>query len=184
MLRILAVSSALMLGALVVTQAKSMNEGNKENSLARVRNRFDLTVKASYADTTTLFGPSGERAWAGKDWNPQFLYPSPEHDEEGAVFTVQHGSHKSVWVNSIRDIQARHFQYVYFIPDALVTVIDVHFSPVNDSSTRVEVTYTRTALNPEANDHVRALGEKDITSGPEWQESIDHYLKSRNQAAH
>lgn len=177
MIRFCMAATVLVLGTLLSAQTKPANE---ENSLAHVRNSFVVVVNASYRETAVLFGPSGERVWAGKEWNPQFLYPLPERDVEGAVFTVQHGSHKSVWVNSIRDIEARHFQYVYFIPDALITTIDVRFSPVNEGTTSVEVVYTRTALTPEANSHVLALGESDRSSGQEWQQSIDRYLKSKN----
>jgi hypothetical protein len=181
MVRFCSISILLMLGTLISAQT---NPAHDDHSLAHVQNHFTLVVKASYEDTAILFGPSGERVWAGKDWNPQFLYPLPERDVEGAVFTVQHGSHQSVWVNSIRDIAARHFQYVYFIPDALVTVIDVRFSPMDAGTTNVEVVYTRTALAPETNDHVRALGEHDGANGPEWQESIDLYLNSKSLVKH
>jgi hypothetical protein len=174
-------STVLFLATLLSAQSKP---AAREDSLAHVRNSFVVVVNASYPDTAALFGPSGERVWAGKDWNPQFLYPLPEQDIEGAVFTVQHGSHKSVWVNSVRDLEAKHFQYVYFIPDALITTIDVRFLPVNKGKTNVEVVYTRTALTPEANDHVLHLGESDRASGQEWQQSIDRYLQSRNTLAH
>jgi len=181
MTRFFLCSTVLILSILVSAQSKP---AAGENSLAHVRNSFVVVVGASYLDTAALFGPSGERVWAGKEWDPQFLYPLPESDIEGAVFTVRHGSHKSVWVNSVRDLEAKHFQYVYFIPDALVTTIDVRFLPVNKGTTNVEVVYTRTALTPEANDHVLHLGESDRASGPEWQQSIDRYLQNRNPVAH
>ena len=52
---------------------------------------FDIVVHAPYAVTAPLFGPMGERAWSGKHWNPEFIYPRPAPDHEGAVFTVRHG---------------------------------------------------------------------------------------------
>jgi hypothetical protein len=59
--------------------------------LLHLSTSFDLTVHASYAKTAPLFGPEGERAWAGKHWNPEFIHPQPAKDVEGAVFTIQHG---------------------------------------------------------------------------------------------
>ncbi len=41
--------------------------------LAHVRNSFTLTVRARYKVAAPLFGPNGERAWAGNDWDPQFI---------------------------------------------------------------------------------------------------------------
>jgi hypothetical protein len=141
-----------------------------------VSSSFDLTVHASYARTAPLFGPQGERAWAGKHWHPEFLHPQPARDVEGAVFTIQHGPFKAVWVNTLFDIEARHFQYVYFLPDIMVTVIDVRFKPVSASETAAHVVYTRTAITPDGNEHVTAMSEGDKTAGAEWQQAIDKYL--------
>jgi len=63
-------------------------------TLARSRASFDLIVHQPYPEAAKLFGPEGERAWAGSHWNPEFLHPQPAADVEGAVFTIQHGSMK------------------------------------------------------------------------------------------
>jgi hypothetical protein len=144
--------------------------------LLHLSTSFDLVVHASYAVTAPLFGPEGERPWAGKHWNPQFIHPQPAADVEGAVFTIQHGAFHATWVNTLFDVEGRHFQYVYFMPDVMVTVIDVRFKPENADSTAVHVVYTRTALTPEGNEHVAAMNEGDKKAGKEWQEGIDDYL--------
>ncbi len=151
--------------------------------LEHVSTSFDLTVHASYARTAPLFGPEGERAWAGKHWNPAFLHPTPARDVEGAVFTMQHGPFKAVWVNTLFDMEGRHFQYVYFLPEIMVTVIDVRFKPVSASETAVNVVYTRTALTPEGNEHVTAMSEGDRSAGAEWQQAIDQYLEESQSGA-
>lgn len=144
--------------------------------LLRTSSSFDLVVHASYAKTAPLFGPEGERGWGGKHWNPEFIFPLPAHDEEGAVFTVKHGPYKAVWVNTAFDVDARHFQYVYFLPDLMVTVIDVRFKQLDADSTGVNVVYTRTAITAEGNEHVTAMTESDKTAGKDWQTAIDDYL--------
>jgi hypothetical protein len=146
-----------------------------------VSTSFDLVVHAPYAKTAPLFGPEGERPWAGKHWNPEFLHPQPAADIEGAVFTIQHGPYKAVWVNTLFDLEARHFQYVYFMPDLMVTVIDVRFKPEGADVTGVNVVYTRTALTPEGNEHVAAMSEGDKTAGKDWQKGIDDYLAESNR---
>lgn len=137
---------------------------------------FDLAVHASYAVAAPLFGPEGERPWAGEHWNPQFIHPQPAADVEGAVFTIQHGPIRAIWVNTLFDVEGRHFQYVYFLPDLMVTVIDVRFNPIGADSTAVHVVYTRTAVTPEGNEHVTAMTEGDKKAGKEWQGVIDEYL--------
>lgn len=137
---------------------------------------FDLTVHASYAETAPLFGPEGERPWAGKHWNPQFIYPIPAKDVEGAVFTIQHGPLNATWINTLFDVENRHFQYVYFLSGLMVTVIDVRFKLLGGNETAVHVVYTRTALTPEGNEHVTAMNHGDQTAGKEWQQGIDEFL--------
>jgi hypothetical protein len=144
--------------------------------LLHLSTSFDLVVHASYGVTAPLFGPEGERPWAGKHWDPQFIHPLPAADVEGAVFTIQHGPFHATWVNTLFDVEGRHFQYVYFMPDVMVTVIDVRFKPEGADSTKVHVDYTRTALTLEGNEHVAAMTEGDKTAGKEWQQAIDEYL--------
>jgi hypothetical protein len=126
-----------------------------------------------------LFGPEGERCWAGKPWDPKFLYPRPAKDIEGAVFTVQHGSHTSVWVNTIFELSGGRMQYVSFIPDALVSVIDVRLTALDSNTTEVAVTYIRTALSTDANEHVHTLAANDRANGPQWQQSIEACLENQ-----
>jgi hypothetical protein len=150
---------------------------------ARVSNTFRFVVPASLSRSSALFGPEGERCWAGKNWQPEFLHPQPAEDVQGAVFTVQHGPHKSVWVNTVFDPVAGRMQYVSFIPDALVFTVEVRLSVLAPSSTKVEVTYVRTALDAAANEDVVVMGKRDAESGPEWQRSIEECLASEGKAA-
>jgi hypothetical protein len=146
---------------------------------ARVETSFDVLVHAPYVQAARLFGPEGERAWAGKDWDPQFVYPQPGHDEQGAVFTIQHGPFEAVWVVARHDFEARHFQYVYVIAQIMVCTIDVEFTLVDAGTTNVHVTYVRTALSPQGDGRVAAMAKGDSSAGQEWQAAIDGYLAGR-----
>lgn len=148
-------------------------------SLAHVSNSFAFTVDASMREAAPLFGPEGERAWAGDDWDPQFVFPIPARDVEGAVFTVRHGEHTAVWVNTIFDIGAGRMQYVYVLADLLTTTIDVRLHAIDAAHTKVDVAYVRTALRPEANEHVVAMGKHDGAQGPVWEGKIRTYLQRR-----
>jgi len=151
--------------------------------MMHVETSFEVVVHASYAETAPLFGPQGERAWAGEDWDPKFIHPQPAQDREGMVFKVKHGPFSAVWVNTLFDVNEHHFQYVYFLPDIMVTTIDVRFKPVDAGTTRVDVTYARTAVTVAGNEHVATLSEGDRRAGKEWQQAIDKYLAKRKEAA-
>ncbi len=154
-----------------------------EAAPAHVRNSFRFTVQAPLSRAAPLFGPEGEKCWAGEYWAPEFLYPQPGKDVEGTVFTVQHGPHKSVWVNTLFDLNSGRMQYVSFVPDTLVFTVDVRLTPIGPSITSVTVTYVRTALSTDANDHVQALGVSDGESGAHWQEAIEGCLGKQHKSA-
>jgi len=146
-------------------------------SPAHVVNTFRFQLAAPLARVAPLFGPEGERCWAGQHWDPHFLYPQPARDGEGAVFTVvQHGTHTSVWVNTLFDLAAGRMQYVAVIPGIVLSVIDVRLAAIDASHTTVEVTYARTALDPAMNDHVTSMGAGDGDNGPNWQQAIEPCL--------
>src|SRR5271163_1891127 len=108
---------------------------------AHVSNSFHFVIRAPLSRAAPLFGPEGERCWAGQHWNPEFLYPQPGKDIQGAVFMVQHGPHTSVWVNTLFDPAAGRMQYVAFIAGAFVSTVDVRLTALDPSSTSVAVTY-------------------------------------------
>jgi len=151
--------------------------------VAHVENGFEFTVHAPLRRAAVLFGGSGERAWGGGRWNPRFLYPQPERDQPGEVFTVAHGHVRSTWVNTAFDLDAGHLQYVYVVPDVQAAIIDVHLAPKDESSTSVRVLYRRTALDPAQNDHVTELGRHDRDSGKQWEAAIEEHLRSGVLAA-
>jgi hypothetical protein len=172
-------SCLLLLWVVTMTNDKSLDASQASASPAHVSNRFRFTVGAPLSRAATLFGPEGERCWAGEHWNPEFLYPQPGKDVQGAVFRIQQGPHKSVWVNTLFDLAAGRMQYVSFIPEALVSTVDVRLTALDPSSTSVEVTYARTALDAAANDDVEAIGKSDLASGPHWQKAIEMCLAEK-----
>lgn len=172
----------LLIVAAQVATGQSQAPTAPTEMLMHTETAFSLVLRLPYAETAPLFGPEGERPWAGKHWDPQFIYPRPAHDTENAVFTVKHGAFSAVWVNTAFDVEARHFQYVYFIPELMVTTIDVRFKSLNQATTQVNVVYARTAVTADGNEHVVAMTEGDKSAGKDWQQAIDSYLATRKTA--
>jgi hypothetical protein len=141
---------------------------------AHTEERFAFTAMAPMEVVAPLFGADKERVWS-PGWNPQFIHPLPASDEQGMVFDVAHSHLKAAWVNTEFDLKNGRIQYVYVIPDALVTVITLRLTP-DGKRTRVEVEYDRTALTAEADSHLRHMAEGDRTSGPDWEQHVNGYL--------
>lgn len=136
--------------------------------------KFAFTTNAAMEQVAPLFGADKERMWA-PEWNPQFIYPFPAGDEEGMVFAVAHQHLRSTWINTAYDTKNGRFQYVYLIPDEMVTMITIRLTP-QENKTRVDVDYQRTALNSEANSHVRHMALGDRNAGPDWDKWINGSL--------
>ena len=90
-------TAAIML--LTATIAPAQEPAVSTETLLHTRTEFSFTVDAPFDQVAPLFGANEERKWASH-WNPQFIYPSPAHDQPGMVFKVTHGQLTSVWVNT------------------------------------------------------------------------------------
>src|SRR5437899_2625526 len=156
---IIVICVALLVG--VGLLAYHLHRRNAPGSV-RERSQFEFVAHAPYAQVFPLFGAEKERVWAGKEWDPTFIYPKPANDVQGAVFTVKHGHATSVpWVNTAFDSQRGHVQYVYVIPETLTTLIDIHIAPQDAQNTKVNVVYERTALTAGGDGRVHRMAEND-----------------------
>lgn len=160
---------------LAVLSSKLRAKGRAEQRV-HTEEKFEFTVAASADRVALLFGADKERAWA-PEWDPQFIWPSTAVDREGMVFTVAHGNKNAIWVSTLFEPRDGHCQYVYVLPDVMVTVISLQWNPQGTNS-HVTVKYDRTALSVDANPIVLGMAEHDAKSGPEWQKRLGTYLKS------
>ena len=56
------------------------------------------------------------------------------------------------------------------------TLIDIHLTRISVQKTGVSVVYERTALVPEANEHVQHFANEDAGAGKEWGDAINAYF--------
>jgi hypothetical protein len=143
------------------------------SSALRLRNEFTITVHAPLEVAVGLFGAHGERAWAGKDWDPQFLHPVPPEDRAGAIFRMPLRGRDRLWLTTVFDRAQGHVRHVYLLGDSSVTVIDIQLVPVDRENTTATVVYERTSLSPSADDDVRTLASGDAAQAPEWETAIN-----------
>jgi len=172
---LLNVTLTLLMGVVLCCAVSAQDTGSSGVALAHTRIEFHFVVNAPLEQAAPLFGANEERKWA-PEWNPQFIYPIPAHDQQGMVFRVEHGDHSAVWINTAFDLAAGHIQYTYVLSDAMATLIDIHLTRDSAQKTGVTVLYERTALIPEANEHVQHFAKGDEKAGKEWEEAINGYF--------
>ena len=159
---------------LLLSAIRGVRVGQGETR-AHTEEKFAFTANAQMERVAPLFGADKERAWAPM-WDPQFIYPSSAKDVPGMVFTVAHHHLQAAWVNTEFDIANGRIQYVYMVPEIMVTLITLRLQP-HGKQTLVEVEYDRTALSPGADARVREMAQQDRVSGPEWEYQINQYLQ-------
>jgi len=152
-----------------------MSAAASRQGAVHTREQFEFIADAPLDVAWPLFGADAERAWA-PDWDPIFIWPGAAADQEGMVFKVGQGDHTAVWVNTALDRAANRIQYVYVIPDLVVTVITLRLSR-SGPATHVAVTYERTALADAAGEAVNQMAGRDKMAGPEWAQQINQYLR-------
>jgi hypothetical protein len=173
--------SLLTLFAGVIGSTYLHAEEAVQPKLTHTHEEFGFVVNAAYEEVFPLFGAYEERKWA-EGFDPQFIHPSPAHDQQGMVFTWQLGGKPSVWANTAFDPSSGHVQYVYFVNDTMVTLIDIHVTKVGAAEARVDVVYERTALRAEANEQVTKHATDDRTRDKEWAEMINGYFAKAQTA--
>ncbi|MGB8768099.1 MAG: hypothetical protein WCC92_00675 [Candidatus Korobacteraceae bacterium] len=178
------ISALILLAALATGIDASAQEPAAPTGTAplHTRTEFSFTVDAPFEQVVPLFGANEERKWSS-GWNPQFVYPTPAHDQQGMVFTVAHGQFTSVWVNTAFDLAAGHIQYAYVLNNAMAVLIDIHATPQGPQKTAVTVVYERTALMPEANEHVQHFAKGDAGAGKEWGDAMNAYVAKAGKTA-
>jgi hypothetical protein len=160
----------------VVVPSSLLAQESDHTLLAHTRITFTFTVNAPFGQAAPLFGADEERKWA-PGWDPQFVYPNPAKDQAGAVFLVKHGPNSSVWTTTAFDLTDGYVQYVYVMNHVMVTLIDIRLTRHSAQRTGVSVTYERTALTSQANDHIADLAKQDEGFAKEWEDQINDYLQ-------
>jgi hypothetical protein len=147
---------ALFLGYIPVTTAQATAPAATDEG--HVSTTMTFVVKAPMQKAAPLFTPTGMQCWLGSHFQPEIVHAQLVKDTAGAVFTMQQGPQKSVWVNTLLDVKDGRMQYAMFVPDTMVTIVEVRMISDGKDATRVELTHTMTALSADARAALKSMG--------------------------
>ena len=141
--------------------------------------RIDLPID----QCQRLFTPAGEELWVD-GWRPAYLHPKDGRTEPGMVFTTGTGPDFSIWTLADFDTRAHYARYVRVTPASRAGFVEVRCASVDSASTRVEVTYSLTALNDEGERLLDGfIGEAFVRMIEGWKKSIDARLAMLRDAS-
>ena|SRR5579864_1271435 len=140
---------------------------------------FALTVQASIVLHLAappnlafpLFDPVNEARW-DPDWKPVLLR---QRVQQGLVFLTDDERGRSVWLLDRYDPAGYALRYVVTAP-SLIDQIDISLRPGGGWASIATVTYTRTSLDPSADEQVRRFGMHFPHQAPHWESAINRAL--------
>ncbi len=143
----------------------------------RISHTHMLEFTAFIEQVFPLFTPVKEKLWLTHWEFAPIYHETPSLEESGAVFITQHGNQpEEFWVMADYDPQQHRVQYVRFLPELMVTTIQIECVQLGDQ-TRVSVTYTRTGLSEAGNAKLISFTAESYREQMAfWQRAIQYYL--------
>jgi hypothetical protein len=178
----------------VVRQRAHLDPGLEGNMVfsaftsRRVSSTGIITLDSPLREVFPLFGPIREREWA-VGWDPQILYSTTDLVEEHMVFKTPshhgHGEPDCTWTVSKYVPDQGLIEYTVFTPERLWWITIQCCEDIPNQTTEAEITYTYTGLTDKGN----AINEKALQLTyahdlRDWEEAINHYLKTGERREH
>lgn len=148
---------------------------NHANHLTRSHH---IDLDAPPAEVFPLFTPAGEKLWI-REWDPRFLHPASGETQQGMVFTTGAGDDQTFWALVDYDPQRYRARYARVTPASRFGFVEVACT-ARGAGTRVEVTYTFTALTDAGNAFLEQFSEAAFRKMIEgWKALLDDWLRRR-----
>lgn len=128
-----------------------------------------------------LFSPEGEKLWV-PGWEYENIMGTTTLHEDYVFLTESHdhAAGAAVWIVKHYDPEVYRVQYYKIEPGEKVGIVTVVCTPLNDSSTRVDVTYTYTGLSERGNRFIANFTKEDYEDFiTEWKELLEVYFKKK-----
>jgi|GEM_PF-600223 len=145
-----------------------------------IKKQASITLNGTIDVVWPLFDPLNEGKWAPA-WRPEILYPTDGTVQEGMVVRthgMQGDQGKLVWTVTRYDPGKHHITYTVTNPERTF-MVDVQCSEHGASYTDATITYRFVGLTDLGNQVSERSAERLFRSDlKDWQEAINHYLKT------
>jgi hypothetical protein len=162
----------------VISSALHSSKGETMRSVKHTRS-FEMPVPVE--TLFPMFSPEGEKHWA-PGWDYENVMGTTDLSEDYVFLTGthDHGTTEAVWIVKAYDPESHFVQFYKVEPGDKVGVITVLCEELENSNTRVRVTYRYIPLSETGEAFVSAFDEKayDAFIG-EWKRLLSEYFESR-----
>ena len=158
----------------VVLPSAEPQKSDLASSRLHVERSFTIALNARPDVAVRAFGALAEEKWA-HGFRPQFAYPNPPKDVEGAVFTLQ-APKTQIWLLQTWDMVHHIVRYVAVDPGVKITALVIRVAPFGTDKSRATVTYDRTSLSQAGDAEVADFAKTFASGAPHWEKAINGYL--------
>ena len=140
---------------------------------------FDLDRPV--AELFPLFSPEGEKLWA-PGWDYENIMGTTELSEDYVFLTRNHdhGAAEAIWIVKTYDPAAHLVEFYKIEPGHKVGLVTVKCSALAAAKTRIEVTYTYTALSVAGEAFIQGFGSEEYDQFiNEWQQLLVDYIERK-----
>ena len=150
----------------------------------RIELSYNQTINAAAETVFPLLCPVRESEWLD-GWNYEMIYSESGMTEAGAVFSTTHiGEEDTIWVITLYDIFNHRIHFTRFTPGIKVCVIEIEVKNNQDSSSRIHIVYTYTAISRAGNQFIDNFDKNSfIESVRFWEASMNYFLETGQQLA-
>ena len=150
----------------------------REFKAKRVTRQYVQTINAAPSVVHSLICPVKEAEWL-EGWDYNLIFSHSGVAEHGCVFTSQSAGEETIWLITKRDDARCETEFARFTPGSRVAFVTVCVEDGGQQMSRVNISYTITALTAAGNKFVENFTEENFVKDMQfWEATMNHYLKT------
>ena len=145
----------------------------------RVTRNYIQTINAEPSRVHALICPVKEAEWLD-GWDYDLIFSHSGVAEPGCVFISRsEGEKDTIWLITKRDDQACETDFARITPDSRAAYVTVRIEDGDKHTSRVDITYTITALTEAGNKFVENFTEENFVKDMKfWEATMNYYLET------
>lgn len=145
----------------------------------RLVRTYKQTLYGDKKEIFDLLCPVREKDWL-QGWDYDMVYSRSGYAEKGCVFQTDNDYGRFQWVISKHDPENFEIQFVKFIQDKIVVLLDINLIDGEAGRIYCNIEYIYTALNDEMTNtmHKENRIENFNNHMKLWEDSLNYYLKN------
>ena len=145
----------------------------------RVTRNYIQTINAEPARVHALICPVKEAEWLD-GWDYDLIFSNSGVAEPGCVFISRSkGEKDTIWLITKRDDQACRTEFARITPESRVAHLTIRIEDGGNHTSRVDITYTITALTEAGNNFIENFTEENFVKDMKfWEATMNHYLET------